>query len=260
MLAYYILQLIKTPKDSVNKCSIYIAFTELTESCSWEWFPKHLQKFQALDWRHFQRLNEHPGHLGWFLARYAFCGVPLRYTYIYNANLSAIFSFLPKSVYLVLETSFSETSLEMSLFSTYMFSFSSHRIITEKKIFFSVFPIQTSKSSFCLSICLSASDQLTFFFIPEMREESGSLQAPGSPPCLCDFSFTLQISSTIFHCHRSCCPSFLSSCSFLHLFLPEEINSNPIPILDIFHCISFSHTDQVFLSKHHNWYWIHTFL
>lgn len=135
MLAYYILQLIKTPKDSFNKCSIYIAFTELTESCSWEWFPKHLQKFQALDWRHFQRLNEHPGRLGWFLARYAFCGVPLRYIYIY---ISAIFSFLPKSMYLVLETSFSETSLEMSLFSTYIFSFSSHRIITEKKKIFLV--------------------------------------------------------------------------------------------------------------------------
>lgn len=87
MLAYYILQLIKTPKDSFNKCSIYIAFTELTESCSWEWFPKHLQKFQALDWRHFQRLNEHPGRLGWFLARYAFCGVPLRYIYIYICHL-----------------------------------------------------------------------------------------------------------------------------------------------------------------------------
>lgn len=91
-------------------------------------------------------------------------------------------------------------------------------------------------------------------------EKSFSPQALGRPPCLCDFNFTLQISSTTFHCQKSFCPSFLPCCSFLHLFLPEEINRNPIPVLYIFHCIIFSQTDQVFISKPHNWCWIQTFI
>lgn len=42
--------------------------------------------------------------------------------------------------------------------------------------FFCLFPIQTSKSSFCLNICLSASNQLTFFFNLEMRVVSSKPQ------------------------------------------------------------------------------------
>lgn len=208
---------------------VYIAFPELTESCSWEWFPKHFQKFSALDGRHFQTLNVHPGCPGWFHVRYVSCGVPLRGVYNIQTDLPrAIFS--PSLFILFWRLLFWRLLWRCLCFSTYIFSFRSHRTITEKAIFFSIFPIQTSKSSFCLSIYLSASDKLTFFFIPETREESGSLQAPGRPPCLCDFSFTLQICSITCHCQKSCCPSLLPSCSFLHLFLPEEINSNPIPV------------------------------
>lgn len=211
----------------------------MTKSCFWEWIHKHFQKLQALDGRHIQTLNEHPGSPGWFHARYPSWDVPLRGVYKVTTYLLCVI-FSPDLFISLLRLTFWRLIWRCLCFLHTFLVFLLTELSQKNQFSFSIFPIQTSKISFCLSICPNTSVQLTFFFIPEMREESGPLQAPGRPHCICDFSFTLQIHLITFHCQKSSCPSFLPSYSFPHLFLPEEINSNPIPVLYIFHCSIFS--------------------
>lgn len=131
------------------------------------------------------------------------------------------------------------------MFSTCIFSFFFSQNHHRKSLFFLVSFLYRHQKAPSVSTSASVlATKLSFFFIPEMIEVSGSLQGPERAPCPCDFSFTLQILSITFHGQKSCCPSSLPSCSFLQLFLPKEINSNPTPVLCIFLSISFCQTGK----------------
>lgn len=135
-------------------------------------------------------------------------------------------------------------------FSTYIFSFYSHRTVTERYIYiYFNLPCIDIKKLFLLQLLLQWWWPVHFLLLPEMREQSSSLYDPGRPPCVCNISFTLQIKSINYHCQKSGCPSFLPSCSILHLFLPLEITRKLFPVLYAFYCIRFSQSDWVFLSK-----------
>lgn len=104
----------------------------------------------------------------------------------------------------------------MSLFSMYIFSFSSHRTITEKTMFFLVSFLYRHQKAPSVSASASLLVTSSLSSLSLRWKKSGSLQDPGRPPYLCYFKFPLQISSKTFHCQKSFCPSFLpffiSSC------------------------------------------------